>query len=192
MQPPLHFISPASHNQHGFYLHGWLVDCSRGVEVGQLAWKGSWSSVPTQNWSLRRKNPQGGQGRAEKPQEPCPRAWAPLTAHAPSHLDSNDWSCASERSPWSWSWSDTSPWFKELGKCLSNLNNVPTDSCCSILLISVFLEFAFLLYLLAVCLCVWLAGHTALPSLQWAPLMLAGRLTGIDKWRDGQRVKDKA
>lgn len=70
-----------------FYLHSWLVD--HGVGAGQLAWKGSWSSVPTQDQSLRWKNPQGARGRAVGPLEPCPRAWVPETARAPSHLDSN-------------------------------------------------------------------------------------------------------
>lgn len=72
-----------------FYLYNWLLGCSHGVEMGQLASKMSCSSVLTQDQSLRWTNPQEGQGRAVAPPKPCPRVWVPETARAHSHLDNN-------------------------------------------------------------------------------------------------------
>lgn len=69
-----------------FHLYDWLLGCSHGVEVEQLASKESWSSVLIQDQSLRWTNPLEGQGRAVGPPKPCPRAWVPETGRARSHL----------------------------------------------------------------------------------------------------------
>jgi len=95
-----------------FYLSSWLVaDCHHGMRVVQLAWRGFWNSVPTQDQSLKWKILRGGLGRVVGPPELYPEAWVPERALAPSHPDNNGWSYASEHSPWSWFGLDTSPWF---------------------------------------------------------------------------------